>query len=211
MKDRGFWKQKNGEYLPHPNCKCHWEEIYSIPFGKKYKNEKKVSFHLEGDPGVWGVFGGGYSFNGLDNLIETLKKENHKPHSIDHLIIIAHSGNDNNFHVERKNKKITETMADLTDLQARELKRYLHKNSVVELRMCRAASDKDGADTAQWIADKLGCTVRVYGGFVSPSGGYVPFIKFSAMSNKAKREIGERRFFPNPKQKDFRPKLENAE
>ena len=102
-------------------------------------------------------------------------------------------------------------MADLTDLQARELKRYLHKNSVVELRMCRAASDKDGADTAQWIADKLGCTVRVYGGFVSPSGGYVPFIKFSAMSNKAKREIGERRFFPNPKQKDVRPKLENAE
>ncbi len=26
MKSKGFWKQKNGEYLPHPNCKCHWEE-----------------------------------------------------------------------------------------------------------------------------------------------------------------------------------------
>ena len=26
MKEKGFWKQENGEYLPHPNCKCHWEE-----------------------------------------------------------------------------------------------------------------------------------------------------------------------------------------
>ena len=22
MKSKGFWKQKNGKYLPHPNCKC---------------------------------------------------------------------------------------------------------------------------------------------------------------------------------------------
>ena len=48
-------------------------------------------------------------------------------------------------------------------------KYFLNENSVVELRMCRAASDKEGMDTAQMLADKLGCTVRVYGGFVSPA------------------------------------------
>ena len=26
MKSKGFWKQKNGKYLPHPNCKCGWDE-----------------------------------------------------------------------------------------------------------------------------------------------------------------------------------------
>ena len=141
-------------------------------------------------------------------MIETLYKENFRPHSIDHLIIIAHSGKDNNYPVERKNGENTENMADLSDYQAKELKRFLNRKSVVELRMCRAASDEDGMDTAQRLADKLGCTVRVYGGFVSPSGGVVPVIKFSAMSDDVKEKTGERRFFPNPRRKDFHPRLE---
>ena len=39
MKAKGFWKQKNGEYLPHPNCKCHWEEKTIAEKGKT--DEKK--------------------------------------------------------------------------------------------------------------------------------------------------------------------------
>ena len=35
MKAKGFWKQKNGEYLPHPNCKCHWEMVFEM-------NKKRV-------------------------------------------------------------------------------------------------------------------------------------------------------------------------
>ena len=30
MRSKGFWKQKNGEYLPHPNCKCHWETLLEM-------------------------------------------------------------------------------------------------------------------------------------------------------------------------------------
>ena len=38
MKAKGFWKQKNGGYLPHPNCKCHWEEKAKKSEGK-HQNE----------------------------------------------------------------------------------------------------------------------------------------------------------------------------
>ena len=46
MKSKGFWKQKNGKYLPHPNCKCHWETVFEMNKRKTQKNEKQK--HLLG-------------------------------------------------------------------------------------------------------------------------------------------------------------------
>ena len=245
MKSKGFWKQKNGEYLPHPNCKCHWEEkrekkqtrrknkpdktlrtiqeateetqkikkdanvekiipaTIAVNENKNENKEKKQStevyFHVEGAPGKYGNFGGGISFSGIDDLINKLENGNYPPHSIDHLIIIGHGGYDNSYFAEPdKGQKDREHFGDITDLQAARLKRFLNRNSIVEFRFCRAAEGKEGRKTALSLAKKLGCTVRVYGGYVAPNGGRAPWVT-------KKNDPDGPFFFPENKPEDFHP------
>ena len=245
MKSKGFWKQKNGEYHPHPNCKCHWEEkrekkqtrrknqpdktlrtiqeateetqkikkdanvekinpsTVAVNENKNENKEKKQStevyFHVEGAPGKYGKFGGGISFSGIDDLINKLEKGNYPPHSIDHLIIIGHGGYDNSYFAEPdKGQKDREHFGDITDLQAARLKRFLNRNSIVEFRFCRAAEDKEGRKTALSLAKKLGCTVRVYGGYVAPNGKRAPWVT-------KKNDPDGPFFFPENKPEDFHP------
>ena len=106
MKDRGFWKQKNGEYLPHPNCKCHWEEekeVHDEDLSRKqgqpgvtlnrttdYTFEgKEVEFRVAGAPGRLGILGGGSSIDGFEEMLNKLEKNN-PPHSIGLLRILGH-------------------------------------------------------------------------------------------------------------------------
>ena len=243
MKAKGFWKQKNGEYLPHPNCKCRWEEkiekrhqtkqnktvhvIHEViaepqkintntdssenrvpasvtAADNKNANQMKrqpteVYFHVDGAPGKYGHFGGGISFSGIDDLIDKLERGNYPPHSIDHLIIIGHGGNDNSYFAEPdKGQKEREHFGDITDLQVARLRKFLKRTSIVEFRFCRAAEGKEGRRTALSLAKKLGCTVRVYGGYVAPNGGRTPWVK--------KRDDPEGPFFfPENKPEDFHP------
>lgn len=246
MKAKGFWKQKNGEYLPHPNCKCHWEEKIEKRCTMKRKNMQdkatriiheanaetqtvnvnanngkkiptsvvvhegknadkmkrqptEVYFHVEGAPGKYGHFGGGISFSGIDDLIDKLERGNYPPHSIDHLIIIGHGGNDNSYFAEPdKEQKEREHFGDITDLQVARLRKFLKRTSIVEFRFCRAAEGKEGRKTALSLAKKLGCNVRVYGGYVAPNGGRTPWVK--------KRDDPEGPFFfPENKPEDFHP------
>ena len=46
MKSKGFWKQKNGKYLPHPNCKCGWAEEKTTKTIRKlaHKETKKNNY-----------------------------------------------------------------------------------------------------------------------------------------------------------------------
>ena len=48
MKDWGFWKQENGEYLPHPNCKCHWAEKIK----SNDAEEEKTDFKRTAEPSI---------------------------------------------------------------------------------------------------------------------------------------------------------------
>lgn len=42
MKSLGFWKQKDGVYRPHPNCKCTWLS----GFEEKYKKVRNLLSNL---------------------------------------------------------------------------------------------------------------------------------------------------------------------
>ena len=64
----------------------------------------------------------------------------------------------------------------ITDEQVRQLKNLLHTASVVDIRMCRAASGIDGKKTAQMLANKLNCTVIAHEGYVSEKGGPADYI-----------------------------------
>ena len=205
MKDKGFWKQKNGEYLPHPNCKCHWEEkTQRDRITNRNTNGKDVDVEKTLDnsdehrrinlkEGPYFKRGEGHSFfgirgdtatildhitakiifDGIDDLIRQLEKQKYLPHSIDNLIIIGHGGGDNDY---KMGSGELEQLDSITDEQIRKLKNFLHADSVVDIRMCRAASGVDGKRTAQMLANKLGCTVIAYEGYVSRKGGPADYI-----------------------------------
>lgn len=49
MRSKGFWKQKNGEYLPHPNCRCGWDEEILKPKGEKSEAAKPRDVRKDSD------------------------------------------------------------------------------------------------------------------------------------------------------------------
>ena len=60
----------------HPNCKCHYEDMYEVNEGAR--NSPKilwqVHFHVKGSPKLPGILGGSQEFYGLSNLLDNLEK-----------------------------------------------------------------------------------------------------------------------------------------
>ena len=137
-------------------------------------------------------------FDGVDDLIRKLEKQKYRPHSVDNLIIIGHGGGDNDY---KMGSGELEQLDSITDEQVRKLKNFLHADSVVDIRMCRAASGAEGKRTAQMLANKLGCTVIAYEGYVSRKGGPADYIfPWNAP------ELSPRDWIRPPyKEKEFRP------
>ena len=208
MKEKGFPFTENGQYVPHPNCKCHWEEKRTTQIirkqahkeAKKKKNNEIVTFGKADinksktvNEGPYFKRGKGHSvegiredtatvldhltariiFDGIDDLIKQLEQRKYLPHSIDKLVIIGHGGGDNDY---KMGSGDLDQLNSITDEQVRQLKNFLHTDSVVDIRMCRAASGVEGKKTAQMLANKLNCTVIAHEGYVSEKGGPADYI-----------------------------------
>ena len=194
----------------HPNCKCHYEDIYApqvkthlLPPKIHDKSEvtghgKELFFREKNSPGKFGNFGGGLTFSGINDLIEQIEKSNIPPHRLDKLIIVSHSGIDDFYNMGN-----SDNLRYISDNQIERLKKYLHSKSIVDIRMCSAASGKDGEGTAQKLADKLGCQVVVYAGPVSPHGWRPLYIK-----DPDSKIPWHKKIFPDHKPKKYFPKIE---
>ena len=166
-----------GNHPPKTDDQIAAQKKYSLTskknaHGQKAENESKSSsqvkelfFREKDSPGKYGNFGGGLTFSGIDDLIEQIENSKIPPHGLDKLIIVNHSGIDDFYNMGN-----SDNLRYISDEQIRKLKKFLHSKSIVDVRMCSAASDKNGEKTAQKLADKLGCQVIVYAGPVSPSG-----------------------------------------
>lgn len=154
----------------HPNCKCRYEDVYEIQDNAAEKRE--IYFRAKGSPGKYGYFGGGIVFDGIDNFIELIEKSDIPLHSIDKLIIVNHSGIDDFYNMGNN-----DDLRHISNKQVQRLKKYLHPNTVIDIRMCSAASGQGGKQTAQKLADRLGCKIIAYEGPVSPRGGRPSYTK----------------------------------
>lgn len=166
-----------GSHPPKTDDQIAAQKKYSLTskknaHGQKAENESKSSsqvkelfFREKDSPGKYGNFGGGLTFSGIDDLIEQIENSKIPPHGLDKLIIVNHSGIDDFYNMGN-----SDNLRYISDEQIRKLKKFLHSKSIVDVRMCSAASGKNGEKTAQKLADKLGCQVIVYAGPVSPSG-----------------------------------------
>ncbi len=166
-----------GSHPPKTDDQLAAQKKYSLTskknaHGQKAENESKSSsqvkelfFREKDSPGKYGNFGGGLTFSGIDDLIEQIENSKIPLHGLDKLIIVNHSGIDDFYNMGN-----SDNLRYISDEQIRKLKKFLHSKSIVDVRMCAAASGKNGEKTAQKLADKLGCQVIVYAGPVSPSG-----------------------------------------
>ena len=168
MKAKGFWKQKNGEYLPHPNCKCHWEEKIIKPQieNSNARNEKdderymgrSVTAKVKGAPGPY--FGTDLVFDGSEDLISQLEKRN-PPHSIGRLVLINH-GRPGEIPVGKGDQLENFDKHPVHRANIQRLRKLLSPYAIVEIRMCDVGSGDGGRIAGQKLADMLGCRVKVY-------------------------------------------------
>ena len=159
---------------------------------------KELFFREKNSPGKYGNFGGGLTFSGINDLIGQIEKSNIPPHGLDKLIIVNHSGIDDFYNMGN-----SENLRHISDNQIKRLKNYLHSKSIVDIRMCSAASGKDGEETAQKLADKLGCQVVVYAGPVSQHGSSPLFIK-----DPDSKIPWYKKILPDHKPKNFFPRVD---
>lgn len=155
-----------------------------------------LHFKVRGSPGKFGIFGGGNDFNGIDDLLGKLEK-NHLPHSIDSLVISNHGGIGGSFPLGNG-----DDLRHISQKQVYRLKKMLHPNSIVDIRMCSGASGPEGHKEAQKLANKFGCKILGYEGPVSYHGNR-PFIVPKDPDNKIPLR---KRILPDPKPKVFFPR-----
>ena len=144
----------------HPNCKCHYEDVYEANEGaRKFPQILwRVHFHVKGSPKLPDVLGGSQEFYGLSNLLDNLEKK-YPAHSIKYLVISNHgyddcfdlgNGDDLKHIGNRGNKE-----------KLRRLQRLLAPDATIEIRMCQTVNNK-GVDSVQHIADVIGCKIIAY-------------------------------------------------
>ena len=166
---------------------------------KSSPQTKELFFREKDSPGKYGNFGGGSTFSGINDLITQIENSKIPPHGLDKLVIVNHSGIDDFYNMGNN-----DNLRHISNEQISRIKKFLHSKSIVDIRMCATASGKNGEETAQKLADKLGCQVIVYAGPVSPSGGR-PLINLNPDSNVPwyKRII-----LPDPQPRKFFPRIE---
>ena len=186
MKSKGFWKQKNGEYLPHPNCKCRWEEKREGHDGESSRKQtqsgvklnrtkdetfegREIEFRVAGSPGRLGRLGGGRSIDGFEEMLDKMEKNN-PPHSIGLLRIIGHGSPG----TAAVGLVLQDDFSDLLEYEnpsnqkkIARLRKMLSNHAMFELRMCNVglAGEKPGENGpvfAQKLANLLWCRVKVY-------------------------------------------------
>ncbi len=165
---------------------------------KSTTETKELFFREKDSPGKYGNFGGGSKFSGINDLIEQIENSKIPPHGLDKLIIVNHSGIDDFY-----NMGDNDNLRHISNEQIRRLKKFLHSKSIVDIRMCSVASGKNGEETAQKLADKLGCQVIVYAGPVAPNGGR-PLLNLTKDRNVPWSE----RILPDSRPRKFFPRIE---
>ena len=153
----------------HPNCKCHYEDVYEDVEKSSFfpKKQFRVHFHVKGSPKLSKLFGGSQEFYGLNNLLDKLEK-GYPPHSISYLIISNH-GYDDCFDLGNGDDlKHIGNRVNKENLQR--LQRMLAPNATIEIRMCQTVNEK-GMASVQHIADVIGCIIIAYRNKVNIIGG----------------------------------------
>ena len=176
IKAKGFWKQKNGKYHPHPNCKCHWEEevIKTVVEKKETKKDmgdesytgRSITAKVKGAPGPY--FGTDLVFSGSEDLISKLEKKN-PPHSIGRLVLINH-GKPGEIPIGSGDQLENFDKHPVHRANIQRLKKLLSPHAIVEIRMCDVGTGNKGKIAGQKLADMLGCRVKVYEESVTAHG-----------------------------------------
>lgn len=165
MEEKGFYKQVDGQYKPHPHCRCKWNAYQG----------KELRFINEELGEVRAKILNGEIFNGLHGLISKIKKKKLPTHSVTCLLITGHGAEvGNRFPM---NKQEDKTKFDFNDIfnplnkaLLDELKRIMAPGGTIEFRMCEGVKGKKGEENAQKIADETGCVVHAYTTDVNPHG-----------------------------------------
>lgn len=187
MKKIGFWKQKDGIFRPHPNCHCKWVKIVKqVSINEKIKKTSHDHYHSEfkrgkghdlrfrvkGSPGMIGnVEVGGVEIDSIDDMLNKLESK-YNAHSVDKIIISNHGGLAGSFPMGN-----SDTLNLMSSQQKERLKKMLHQDSVIDIRMCYTSKGKEGGEAAQKLANELGCKVLGYEGPVSYYGSRPSYIK----------------------------------
>ena len=159
MQQKGFYKQNDKSYAPHPHCKCGWSTIPG----------KELSFVCEG------LGFGRYAlpfaelFDGLFDLFKKIKAKELQSNSVTYLLITAHGVYGGNaFPVSSPNNPTTTYMDDILSnapecrMFLQELKRIMAPMGIIELRMCEGVKDNKGENIAQKLANATGCIIKAY-------------------------------------------------
>ena len=186
MKEKGFPFTENDQYVPHPNCKCHWEEekrVHDEDLSRKQGESgvtlnrttdntfegKEVEFRVAGAPGRLGIIGGGSSIDGFEEMLSKLEK-NYPPHSTGLLRIIGH-GKPGTAAVglvfQDAFSDLLEHDNPINRKKVARLRKMLSNHAMLELRMCNVGlagkgPGENGPVFAQKLANLLWCRVKVY-------------------------------------------------
>ena len=155
MRQKGFYKQNDDFYAPHPHCKCGWKNFKGITLVFASANLKWMS----------NIVINATVFDGLNDLIDKINAKKLQDNSVVHLIIIAHGRNSGNtFPISKKNSsdRFEDILAKSNSVYLDTLTRIMAPMGLIELRMCKGAKDKWGERIAQNIANKTGCFIRAY-------------------------------------------------
>lgn len=159
MQKKGFYRQKDGTYKPHPHCKCKWEKIRG----------KELSFVCDGLGIGRLALPFAQRFDGLSDLFDKIKSKNLPDNSVTHLRITAHGiAGGNAFPVSSPDNPTVTYFSDILSNAPKskeylnELKRIMSPMGVIELQMCEGVKGENGKQTAQRLANATGCIVKAY-------------------------------------------------
>ena len=197
MREKGFPFQENGQYIPHPHCRCRWEEKLKSNVAEAERTDlkrtvgvtkynktrdssftgKEVEFYVKGGPKKFeNHLGVGYEVDGFESLLKQLE-DNYPPHSIGNLRIIGH-GDFASTPIGGDSDTFQALIGSIIPRHKRivsRLKRMLSSHSIIEFRMCNVGGkggkgDENGPEFAQRLANLLGCRAKVYLEPVNPYG-----------------------------------------
>ncbi len=196
MRQKGFYKQNDDFYAPHPHCKCGWSTIPGKELSFACKNLGTIAY----------IIPGSQAFNGLADMINKIKSKKLPDNSVTYLRIIAHGKYEGNtFPLETKSggDRFEDIRNNLNKKLLDELKRIMAPMGLIELRMCYGIKNKSGEKLAQDLANITGCIVRAYKseinlwGLGTKKSPRLPFTKDTHFNIPVKIYEHYKDFYPN--------------
>ena len=168
MQEKGFYKQVDGQYKPHPHCKCKWNAYQG----------KELHFINEELGKLAARVVNGVRFNGLQDFFSKIKKMELPSHSVAYLLITCHGGEIGdrfpmNKHDDKTKFDFNDIFNPLNKALLDELKRIMAPGGTIEFRMCEGVKGQLGKNNAQAIADATRCVVKAYSMKVNMFGTFV--------------------------------------